>query len=440
MREAPTLSFSRPTIAHELPKTSSRNATARRSIRHVAVAADRGARHGRIAPLRSPRARRRRRRIGSRVARRRAAETSSSGARRTATSSDVTPARVQRAHARARVRRRCVHGAIAARSFSPTSPTSDCIDRTRGGGAAATDGRRATSTPTAGRSRARSGSCACAKITPRPIASRSTRSSRCRRRDGASTRVIVSGADFYSDPILSPDGSRLAWLQWNHPNMPWDGTELWVGARCTRTGRSARARRSRAARTSRSFSRSGRPTGGCISSRIGPAGGICIAPASSGGLPTSASHPMAAEFGKPQWTFSQTTYAFIDAARIVATLHRGRPVEDGAASNTDPRRFEPIDARRSSRPTAFARLARACSSSAVRRPRRAAVVRMSLAALEAEVLRASSTRSHRARRGSPRPKPITFESERRRTSTRSITRRRTRTSWRQPASGRRCSS
>src|SRR5437763_3105688 len=42
-------------------------------------------------------------------------------------------------------------------------------------------------------------------------------------------RVLASGSDFYSSPRLSPDGSRLAWLAWSHPNMPWDGCELWVG-------------------------------------------------------------------------------------------------------------------------------------------------------------------------------------------------------------------
>ncbi len=40
-------------------------------------------------------------------------------------------------------------------------------------------------------------------------------------------RVVASGRDFYSHPTLSPDGGRLAWTCWDHPRMPWDGTELW---------------------------------------------------------------------------------------------------------------------------------------------------------------------------------------------------------------------
>ena len=43
-----------------------------------------------------------------------------------------------------------------------------------------------------------------------------------------SPRTLISGADFVSDPRWSPDGARLCWLQWNHPDMPWDGTELYV--------------------------------------------------------------------------------------------------------------------------------------------------------------------------------------------------------------------
>ena len=48
--------------------------------------------------------------------------------------------------------------------------------------------------------------------------------------DGEAIRQLVAGADFYAFPTPSPDGGRLAWISWNHPRMPWDGTELRVAA------------------------------------------------------------------------------------------------------------------------------------------------------------------------------------------------------------------
>lgn len=37
---------------------------------------------------------------------------------------------------------------------------------------------------------------------------------------------LISGADFYANPVISPDGSQIAWIEWNHPQMPWDGSVL----------------------------------------------------------------------------------------------------------------------------------------------------------------------------------------------------------------------
>jgi dipeptidyl aminopeptidase/acylaminoacyl peptidase len=46
--------------------------------------------------------------------------------------------------------------------------------------------------------------------------------------DPAAVRELVTGWDFFAYPTPSPDGERLAWISWNHPHMPWDGTELHV--------------------------------------------------------------------------------------------------------------------------------------------------------------------------------------------------------------------
>jgi dipeptidyl aminopeptidase/acylaminoacyl peptidase len=48
------------------------------------------------------------------------------------------------------------------------------------------------------------------------------------RGDPSAGEVLAGGYDFYSTPRLRPDGSQLSWICWNHPRMPWDGTELWI--------------------------------------------------------------------------------------------------------------------------------------------------------------------------------------------------------------------
>ena len=45
---------------------------------------------------------------------------------------------------------------------------------------------------------------------------------------GSKIETIAQGNDFYSSPRVSPGGDRVCWLAWDHPNMPWDETQLWV--------------------------------------------------------------------------------------------------------------------------------------------------------------------------------------------------------------------
>ena len=60
--------------------------------------------------------------------------------------------------------------------------------------------------------------------------------------DGSDThRVFATGQDFYTSPRWSPDGTRLAYLSWDHPNMPWDGTEVWIDGE--NSGRARQLRR-----------------------------------------------------------------------------------------------------------------------------------------------------------------------------------------------------
>lgn len=128
-------------------------------------------------------------------------------------------------------------------------------------------------------------------------------------------RVLVEGADFYSRPVVSPDGKFLAWLQWNHPNMPWDGTELWVGA-FNASGLIGVREKVAGGATESIFQPEWAPDGALyfVSDRTG----WWNLYRWSGGE-VDPIYPMAAEFGKPQWTFSMVTYAFVSGTRAAVT-------------------------------------------------------------------------------------------------------------------------
>lgn len=127
--------------------------------------------------------------------------------------------------------------------------------------------------------------------------------------------VLVGGSDFYSSPQVSPDGSRLAWLSWNHPNMPWDGTELWL-ADIGDDGRLHEARRV-----------AGGPAESIFQPSFSPDGTLHFASDRTGwwnlyaitGAGVRALCPMEAEFGLPQWVFGLSTYAFLPNGAIVCS-------------------------------------------------------------------------------------------------------------------------
>ena len=135
--------------------------------------------------------------------------------------------------------------------------------------------------------------------------------------DGSkSSQILISGNDFYSSPRLSPDGSYLAWLTWNHPNMPWDGTELWIG-KFEEDGSIAQSQCITGSTHESIFQPEWSPDGTLhfVSDKTGwwnlyrwKDGQVV------------ALHKMEAEFGVPQWAFGYSTYTFISSNAIICSF------------------------------------------------------------------------------------------------------------------------
>jgi dipeptidyl aminopeptidase/acylaminoacyl peptidase len=139
--------------------------------------------------------------------------------------------------------------------------------------------------------------------------------------DGSAEPVIVAaGHDFFASPRLDADGRRLAWLAWDHPRMPWDGTELWL-ADLGPSGELGEARLV-----------AGGPAESVIDLQWSPDGSLHFCSDRNGwwnlyrleqdGTQTPLTSLQDGELGYPSWVFGMHHYAFLDDGRIACVVTR----------------------------------------------------------------------------------------------------------------------
>ncbi len=153
--------------------------------------------------------------------------------------------------------------------------------------------------------------------------------------------VLCSGHDFYSDPRVSPDGSRMCWLTWDRPLMPWDGTSLWA-ADLDPDGVPGEPELV-----------AGGPEESVQTPCWAPDGSLLLVSDRSGwwnvyrwrDATMHAMAPMAAECGRPQWVFGDARLAVMPDGRVwaVATA-RGRSTLLELHDDRDPDAVTSIDA------------------------------------------------------------------------------------------------
>jgi dipeptidyl aminopeptidase/acylaminoacyl peptidase len=120
---------------------------------------------------------------------------------------------------------------------------------------------------------------------------------------------LARGADFYAYPRISPDGKSLCWIEWNHPNMPWDSTQLWqadIHNHCLENKR---------------LIAGGDGLEAIFQPQWSPDNRLYyVSDRNNWWNIYSADHgvivDMAAEFATPLWQFGMSTYDFIDANTI----------------------------------------------------------------------------------------------------------------------------
>jgi dipeptidyl aminopeptidase/acylaminoacyl peptidase len=149
--------------------------------------------------------------------------------------------------------------------------------------------------------------------------------------------TLVAGADFYAAPRLSPDGSSLAWLEWHHPNMPWDGTELKV-ATVAADGALGEASVIAGSRSDWISQPSWSPDG-VLHFAAEPTGWMNLFRWADGRIEQLTD--LEAEVVGPDWQFGYQTYEFLRGGEILISARSGgrdrllRRAADGTISTVD---------------------------------------------------------------------------------------------------------
>jgi dipeptidyl aminopeptidase/acylaminoacyl peptidase len=144
--------------------------------------------------------------------------------------------------------------------------------------------------------------------------------------DGSAEAQVLAGyRDFYSFPRISPDGAWIAWTCWDHPNMPWDGTELWIAP----LGDPGEERLVAGGREESVFQPEWDARGRLhfVSDRDGwwnlYRAGEPDAELSGEDGPLVQLTDQHADHGHPQWLFGGATYAFLESGAIAVVRTEG---------------------------------------------------------------------------------------------------------------------
>ena len=129
--------------------------------------------------------------------------------------------------------------------------------------------------------------------------------------------VLVSGADFYSNPRVSSDGAQLSWLSWQHPQMPWDGTECFC-AQFTKDNALSSPQKIAGSEHEAIFQPEWSPGGELILvSDKSNWWNLYRAQGHENTAGLEALCEMNAEFATPRWVFGMSTFGFLDSTTLL---------------------------------------------------------------------------------------------------------------------------